>query len=243
MRDEVAEPVLERLGGRIEADEHEPLPGREPDGLEAVLGQAEVVEVVGVLGPDERPVEVVDPGVVRALEADGLAALLLDHGRAAMAADVVERAQHAVPCPDDDEWLVVDLGQEVRAGRRGVLLAPDRDPVAPEPFAALELVDLGVVIGTTGEQRRCPVRLADGGDLFGRERRARGHGRVSRAATGGVGLIRAARTSSGRGTGSRRSGPATSRRRVRRSRGRCRVRPARSGPRRSRCSSRAAATR
>ena len=129
-----------------------------------------------MLGADERAVEVVDPGVIRALEADRLAARLLDDRRAAMAADVVEAAQDAVAAADDDERLVVDLGQEVGPGRRGVRLAPDDDPVAPEPLVPLELVDRRVVIGATGQQRGGPVRLADGGDLVGGERRGAGHG-------------------------------------------------------------------
>ncbi len=139
-------------------------------GARPYLLEAEVVEVVGVLGPDELALEVVDPGVVRTLEADRLAARLLDDGRAAMPADVVEAAQDAVPAADDDERLVVDLGQEVGAGRRRVLLAPDDDPVAPEPLGPLELVDRRVVIGAPGQQRGGPVRLADGGDLVGGER-------------------------------------------------------------------------
>ena len=125
-----------------------------------------------MLGPDQRAVEVVDPGVVRALEADRLAARLLDDGRAAVPADVVEAAQDLVAPADHDERLVVDGRQAVRPGRRHVRLAADDDPVAPEPLGPLELVDRRVVIGAAGQQRRGPIRLADGGDLVGGERRA-----------------------------------------------------------------------
>src|SRR3954465_13492788 len=48
-----------------------PPPGGDGDAGGPGRRQAEVVEVVGVLGADERAVEVVDPGVVRALETDG----------------------------------------------------------------------------------------------------------------------------------------------------------------------------
>ena len=78
---------------------------------QAVVLEREVVEVVGVLGADERPVEVVDPGVVRALEADDLAARLLGDGRAPVAAHVVEGAQHAVAAAHDDERVVVELDE------------------------------------------------------------------------------------------------------------------------------------
>ena len=131
VRDEVAQPVdqLGRLG--LEADEDEALPGRQADRDQAEAVEAEVVEVLGVLGPDERAVEVVDPGVVRALEADGLAAALLDDRGPAVLADVVEPAQDLVATADDHERLVVDRGQEVGPRRPGVLLAtrprPSRD--------------------------------------------------------------------------------------------------------------------
>src|SRR4029078_12754256 len=114
--------------------------------------EAEVVEVVGVLGPDQRPIEVGDPGVIRTLEADRRAALLLDDGRAAVAADVVETAQDAVAGTDHDERLVIHLGQEVGARSRGVLLAPDDAPVAPEPSLALELEDRRGVTSATAQQ-------------------------------------------------------------------------------------------
>ena len=99
-----------RIG--VEVEEDEALPRLERDRREPELLEAEVVEVLGVLGPDELPVQVVDPGVVRALEADGLAARLLDDGGAAMAADVVERPELVVAAADDDERLAVELGRK-----------------------------------------------------------------------------------------------------------------------------------
>ena len=197
-RREVAQPIDELRALGVEADEDEPLPqpdanGRQPRGL-----QAEVVEILGVLGADEPSIEVVDPGVVGALEADRLPARLLDDRRPAVTADVVERPDHAVTGADDDERLVVHLGQEVGPGRRRVLLPPDDEPVAPEPALALEVVDRRVVIGPPGQQRGGPVRAADGGDLLGRER-GRGHpggsgqpsGTVLRGSRNGIAAVRA----------------------------------------------------
>ena len=157
-----------------EADEHEALPGLHPHRDQAEVLHLEVLEVVGVLGPDEVPLQVVDPGVIRTLEPDRGAALLFDDGGAAVTTHVVEGPQLAVATASDQEWLVVDRGQEIRAGGGCVLLAPDDHPVAPEPFPLLEVVDPGVVIRASGKQRRSPVRLADGCDLL-RGQRTRGH--------------------------------------------------------------------
>ncbi len=171
---QVAEPLDQwrRLLGQ--ADEDEALPRLHPHADEPEVLHVEVVEVLGVLGADEVPLEVVDPGVVRALEPDGRATRLLDDRGAAMAADVVERAQVTVATAGDQQRLVVDRRQEVRARRRGILLAPDDHPLAAEPLAPLEIVDRRVVVGPAGQQRRRPIRLADGFDL-GLGQRARGH--------------------------------------------------------------------
>src|SRR6185369_7107395 len=182
MRRQVAQPFVQWRRLRGEADEHEPLPRLHPDRHEAEVLALEVLEVLGVLGADEVAFEVVDPRVVRALEPNGLAAGLLDDGRAAMATHVVERAQRAVAAAGDDQRLVADLRKEVRAALGGVLLAADDHPVASEPDLALEVVDRGVVVRAAGQQRRRAIRLADRRDLVGGQRtretvggRARGH--------------------------------------------------------------------
>ena len=136
--------------------------GRRPNVLEA-----ELVEVLGVLGPDQPAVEVVDPGVVRALEADGLAARLFDHRRAPVLADVVEGAQDAVPGADDHERLAQLLRQEVRSPASGASSSrPDADPVAQEPVVALERPDRLVVVGPPGQERGSPERPAYRLDLL-----------------------------------------------------------------------------
>ena len=110
----VAEVLAQRRGQRLvgEAQEHEPAQVSQRIGLQPERVEAEVLEVLGVLGPDEPAVEVVDPGVVRALEADGLAALaLLDRG-APVAAHVVERADHVVLAADEDDVLAEHVAQD-----------------------------------------------------------------------------------------------------------------------------------
>ena len=107
----VREPVAHVLAQRRrdvlvgEAQEDEPLPRLAADRLEPERLEAEVLEVLGVLGPDELAVEVVDPGVVGALEADRRAALpLLDRG-APVAAHVVERADDVVLAAHEQQLL------------------------------------------------------------------------------------------------------------------------------------------
>ncbi len=167
--DEIAEVVLDRLRllGR-QAQEDEPLPGRDVDRPQAVLGEAEVLEVVGVLRPDQRPVEVVDPRVVRALEAHGLAALALLDGRAPVLAHVVERPDRHVAAAHDDDVLAVELDPDERRRLRDVLLARREDPVRPHDMVALPLQDRWVVVGAGGQQA--------GGAVFAADRRELGVG-------------------------------------------------------------------
>ena len=85
-----------------------------------------------MLGPHQAAVELVDPGVVGALEADGLAALaLLDRGPP-VAAHVVERADHVVAAADQEHALAQHVAHEEAAGLGDLLRAADREPVAEE---------------------------------------------------------------------------------------------------------------
>ena len=151
--DEVAQLVLQRRALLGQVANRNPSHVREADRPQPVRAEVELGEVVRVLGPDEVALEVVDPGVVRALEADDRAARLLRDGRAPMLADVVEGADDAVAAAHDDQRLVVDRGQDVRAGCRHVLVAPDDLPVATEEPLPLERVERRVVVRPAGQQR------------------------------------------------------------------------------------------
>ncbi len=106
-----------------------------------------------MLGPHQAPVEVVDPGVVGALEADRLAALaLLDRGPP-VAAHVVERADDRVPAADEQHLLAEHLEQPEAAGLGDLLGAGHRDPVAQEDLLGLPGEDRLVVIGAGGQER------------------------------------------------------------------------------------------
>ena len=172
------------LGGEwrrvgIEVQEDEALPRLQADRRQPEPVEAEVVEVLGVLRADQRAVEIVDPGVVRALEPDDLAARLLGDGRAAMPADVEERAQREVTTAHHDDVLAVELDEGIGARVRDVHLAGDHDPVGPQDVLALPVEDRGVVIGALRQQRGGAVLATDGRDLVGgdgrRGARGRGH--------------------------------------------------------------------
>ena len=152
----VREPVTHVLAERRrdvlvrEAQEDEPLPRLAADRLEPERLEAEVLEVLGVLGPDEPAVEVVDPGVVGALEADrGAALALLDRG-ATVAADVVERADDVVLATHEQELLAQHVPKDEAARSRDLLGPPDRDPVAEEDLLPLPLVHGLVVVRHPG---------------------------------------------------------------------------------------------
>ena len=93
-----------------------------------------------------------------------------------MTAHVVEAAQDAVAAADDDERLVVHLGQEVRAGCGRILLAPDDHPVPAEPPLTLEVEDGRVVVRAPGNSDAARYGFRTDGDLLG------GQGRGGRGA-------------------------------------------------------------
>jgi hypothetical protein len=83
-----------------------------------------------------------------------------------MATHVVEGPDHAVPPADDDHVLPEHVAQQERAGLRGLLGAPDGDPVAAEDLLELPLVDLRVVVGAGREERGPPEGRPDSGELL-----------------------------------------------------------------------------
>ena len=173
---EVAQLGLERLDLAVgQVEEHEPLPGGRVDRPQPERLEAEVLEVLGVLGPDEPAVEVVDPGVVGALEADGGAALpLLDRG-ATVAAHVVERADHVVLAAHEQQLLAVEVEELEAAGRRDVLDAGGHHPVGADDALALPVQDRLVVVAAGGQERGAPVLAPDAIQLVGGEDGYPGH--------------------------------------------------------------------
>ena len=153
---------LRRIG---EVDEHEP--GVRPDGdrVERVRLAVEVLVLVDVRRPDEPPVEVERPGVVRALErlADVPAQLagLVEQLGPAVGAHVVERARLARLVARDDHRLAGDLADQEVARVRELLVAADADPaVEPDPLALVGVDGLARVVGARQRRARRPVAAA-----------------------------------------------------------------------------------
>ena len=165
-----------RLG--IEAHEHEALPHGRPRRHEAEVLGREVHQGVGVASPSKPPVELVGPGVVRALEADDAALGLGADERAAMATHVVERADDLVLAAHHDQRLPRDLDGHEPSRSIDVLLACHEHPAGPEPRRLLEGQHLGVVEHARRQQARPVDGLTGARDLRGADRRSghRDHG-------------------------------------------------------------------
>ncbi len=160
----------QRLGGRVEVHEEEAGPRLEPNGDEALVLEREVVDVLGVRSAPQRSVEVVDPGVVRALDAHDLAARraiggLVEKRRPTMAADVVERIDRAGAVAHDGNALPGDADQQVRAGFGDVLFAAHAHPRPSEPALLLEREDARVVKDARRQEMSLVNGLAHGRNL------------------------------------------------------------------------------
>ncbi len=105
-------------------------------------------------GATQSSVQLVGPGVVRALEPDQSTVHLRAQLGTAMATHVVERAHHVILTTDDDEALIGDLGQEEPARPVHVLLAPDAHPRSTEPRRLLVGQDIGVMEDPRRQQAR-----------------------------------------------------------------------------------------
>ncbi len=133
-------------------DEQEPRVRLDGDRVQRVVVPVERLVLVHVGRPDEPPVEVVGPRVIRALE--GLVDVparaqpgLVEQLRPSMGADVVEAAELAVPIARDDHGLAGHVANEEVARVRDLLRPADADPVAPPDALALVRVDrLGRVV-------------------------------------------------------------------------------------------------
>ena len=171
----VPEPVVQvglQPGRRgVEAEEDPAAPDLRPDRGESRGRETEVLEVLGVPGPDEPPVQVVDPGVVWALETDRRPAFTLLYRRATMAAHVVEGANDVVTAADQQDALAEVIAQDEASRIRDLFRPRHRDPVPEEPLLALELQERVVVVGPAGKEPSATERPADRGKLLRRQRR------------------------------------------------------------------------
>ena len=121
---EVAEVLLERSRALVGIDEDERPPGVDEDGDEAEAFPVEAGLAVRPRRTPQRSVELVRPGVVRALQRLAPARAVAEQV-AAMSADVDERAQLAVTAADEDD------GHVPRSARRRTSPARSGSPVWP----------------------------------------------------------------------------------------------------------------
>ena len=136
-----------------EVDEEVTVPSSQVDRLERVIFLAEPGAFVHVGRSDEPALEVVGPGVVRALDALADAGFGLgEQAGPPVPADVIEGANLVVLAPDDDQALVGDLAEDGIAGIGDLVLAADEDPhPGEEPFALLEeVIRVDVIAGRQG---------------------------------------------------------------------------------------------
>ncbi len=163
-----------------QVDEHQPLPHVHVQRQESVVLPIEQVDPIEFRHAAERPVQQVGPPVVAALQ--GLGAPVPGGERAAaMAADVVERAQHPVRAAHHDDGTPRHGGDEVLAGPRHAPDVPHVLPGAAEHGLPVELVEPG--LGVPGRWHRLRPGKGSGlqqvvGDV-GEERTVERHPRDS----------------------------------------------------------------
>ena len=147
---ELAEGVGERTGLGVGVDEDEGPPGLDARASQAELGAVERRVAVGARRRPQLAVEPVGPGVVVALER-AAAAGPRHHLRAAVAADVHERAQLALAVADDDQRHVTRAQREVGAGLGELPEVAGVLPGAGEQPLALAREHLAVDVPAVGQ--------------------------------------------------------------------------------------------
>ena len=178
-RGEVVEAVVGEVGGEggegfgdrwlragAAADEDEAVPDLAFHRLQAVVAAVEVAEGLRAGRAAQGAVEVVDPAVERADE--GVPALARVAGRdagAAVAAEVVDGADHAVLAADDEGAVVGDVERDPGPGLGQVGDVADDLPVGGEELGLLEREEGRAVVGPAGEAAAVPGL----GDRFGDE--------------------------------------------------------------------------
>jgi hypothetical protein len=158
LRDEAGqgpERLLERRGVRIGVDEDERPPGGRGDREEGVAARVEARLALRPRRRPQRPVQVVRPGVVGALEGVPAAGPLGDDV-APVPADVDEPPERLVAVADDDHGDAAREGGEVRPGLGDEVGAPRVLPGATEDPFLLE-PEHGRVGVPVGRQRRARV--------------------------------------------------------------------------------------
>src|SRR5262249_22097042 len=123
----------------------------------------------------ELAVEIVGPAMEGADDGGlAMAALCLHHPRAAMAADIVKAAHHAILAADGEGALPHHIEGHVVARLGDVADMADELPAAPEQLLLFDLQELGVEIDPPGQP--AALALAQDMDRLLRLGRGRVHG-------------------------------------------------------------------
>ena len=102
---------------------------------------------------DQAAVGRIGPGVVRASDAPAAVTVRAVHeARRAMAADIVEGAQHAVIAADDKGALAQHIQRGVVARSCDLTHMADDLPVLQQEIAAFEREELGIVVGPSRQR-------------------------------------------------------------------------------------------
>ncbi len=156
---------------RIERHEHESLPRRRLRRDQPVVGGVEVDERLRVASPPQAAIEVIGPSMIWTLEPDEPTCRIGADLRSPVAAYVMERADHVILAPDDDEALPRDLRDEEAARPVDVLLPGNTHPRAPEPGCLLEGQHVRVMEHAWWQEARLVHRPTCRGHLRRRDRR------------------------------------------------------------------------
>ena len=156
---QVAEVLGERRRGGIGIDEDERPPGVDRDGHEAEALAVEARLRVSARRVSQRAVEVVRPGVVRALQRLAASGALAER-EAAVAADVDERAERLVAAADEDDGHVARAGGRERSRLGEIARVPDVLPAAAEDQPLLEPRDGRVEYQSQGIVVEVPAVVA-----------------------------------------------------------------------------------
>ena len=177
---EASDVLPERRRRTVRVDEDPSLPFMDPSRDERVVGLREPFQVAETRGGAERPVELVDPCVVGALDRGEVPRRAwVEELMTTVAARVVEASKVPLLVSHDEDSFGADPERLLVAGLREIVRPPDAHPSRLE-----EVLDLpvehrsgGVRLGRQGPggpQRRCQDRLQQV-----RRDRARRHGGVS----------------------------------------------------------------
>ena len=132
-----------RIGGQ--GHEDEALPDGAGEFRQAAAAGIEIGPLADARGTEKTAGVIIGPMMIGADDAL-LVAAAARHHRAAMAADIGESPDHAIPPMDDHHGFIADPDGHEIAGGGHLLPPPDADPFAHEQLLAFQGEDVGIRI-------------------------------------------------------------------------------------------------